>query len=59
MPLDSFSYQSAETAWRYDTYMSDAKRELAEAERALASALARIAWLEAHPPLSDLFNWSA
>ncbi len=56
---DLSSYQSAETEWRYSVRVHDAEKAIARARQELAEAEAKLAWLKSHPPLYDLFNWSA
>jgi hypothetical protein len=56
---DLYSYQSAETAWRYDLYLKDHKSYIEHLKLALAKEQERLEWLEKHPPLYHLFNWSA
>lgn len=59
MTDDLSSYQSADTAWRYDLLVHDAEKDMARAEQLLDEAKARLDWLRAHPPLREYFNWSA
>ena len=57
---ENFStYQTADTAWRYEIYMSLAREAESKALGDLAAAVARLDKLRAHPPLDHLFNWSA
>jgi hypothetical protein len=56
---DFTSYQSAETEWRYYSQLSRANDALEKALDDVRKAEAWIARLEARPPLTHLFNWSA
>lgn len=52
-------YQSAETAWRYNSQRSSLQRSIEDAEKALERLRATLAELESKPPRYELFNWSA
>lgn len=53
------SYQSKETQWRWTVLHESAVLRLQEAREELGFAESELEHIEAHPPLSHLFNWSA
>ncbi len=59
MSDDLSSYQSSNTAWRYDNRLARLRDEIANLEQILANGRAELARLEANPPMHELFNWSA
>lgn len=56
---DFRSYQSAETEWRYRSAITRLKEDIKNTESLLATQKNKLAYLEAHPPLYEHFNWSA
>jgi len=48
--IDLSDYQSAETAWRYHSFVAQANKELDLAIVTLARAHKRVQWLKEHPP---------
>ncbi len=56
---DLSDYQSAETAWRYDVQLEDAKVRWEKAGIELRAASEALVNLQFHPPMYHLFNWSA
>jgi hypothetical protein len=59
MKHDFKSYQSADTAWRYESQIKLIKNDIEKAETKLAELKLRLKKLEDNPPLYDTFNWSA
>ncbi len=56
---DFTSYQTADTAWRFHTRKLRAWEKLKTALDEAAKAKQELEYLEQHPPLWHLFNWSA
>jgi hypothetical protein len=56
---DLSSYQSSETAWRYDSAIFRAECDIKQARLDLDKAEKRLKDLKDKPPLYHLFNWSA
>lgn len=52
-------YQSSETAWRYNVRVSNLKQQINHVEEGLAVMKTELKNLLDHPPMYDLFNWSA
>jgi len=53
------TYQTSDTAWRYENQLARAKADIANMRNLLAVAEQRVKYLEDHPPLYAYFNWSA
>jgi prefoldin subunit 5 len=56
---DIASYQSSETAWRYDSRVGRLKEKIEQTQNLLQTLEEELKQLEARPPLYHLFNWSA
>lgn len=56
---DFASYQSKETAWRYDSRMTMTLRKIEDCYAKMDTAQQELIYLLEHPPLYDTFNWSA
>lgn len=56
---DLRGYQTAETAWRYNSQIGRLSTEIAHFELELAVRKARLNEIQKRPPLYHLFNWSA
>lgn len=59
MEHNFYSYQSAETEWRYEVHISRAKDEINRLEALLKIEKNKLDELESKPPMTHLFNWSA
>lgn len=57
--IDLSSYQTKETAWRWESRRQRAIERVQEAQEKLSLAEAELRHLEAHPPMYELMNWSA
>lgn len=56
---DLRGYQTAETAWRYDSQVARLKADIANTEALLATQRAALKYLYDRPPMYKLLNWSA